>query len=55
MTDASSASVRQLLTREENAEVDDKMLNQFLRATKHDVDKVAPQAWQERCIMPYTA
>lgn len=34
-------SVRQKLAEKENEEVDDTMLNQFLRATRHDVDKVS--------------
>ena len=33
--------VRSHLTEQENLEVDDRMLNQFLRATKQDADKVS--------------
>ena len=34
-------AVRKLLTEEESAQVDQRMLSQFLRATKQDVEKVA--------------
>ena len=44
VTDAQADGVRAKLTPSENMEVDDKMLNQFLRATKQDVEKVKTSA-----------
>lgn len=48
MTEEQVKSVRSHLSSEENGEVDDRMLNQFLRATKQDADKV----WQLHYLKP---
>lgn len=53
VTNEHAEAVRAKLTPAENIEVDDKMLNQFLRATKQDIEKAAKRlkdtiAWRQR-------
>lgn len=50
ITENMRAEVRRGLTVEENKEVDEVMLNQFLRATKHDVPKVFYLLSPANCI-----
>ena len=53
MTSEQADTVRSKLTPAENIEVDDKMLNQFLRATKQDTERAAKRlkdtvAWRQK-------